>query len=72
MVWATGYRYDFSWIDADIFDERGYPRQERGVTSQPGLSFIGLHGMHTVVSGLFSGVGLDAESVADRIGVSER
>jgi len=72
VVWATGYRYDFSWIDADIFDERGYPRQERGVTSQPGLSFIGLHGMYTVGSGLFSGVGADAEYVVDRIGVSER
>ena len=66
-MWATGYHYDFSWIDADIFDNRGYPRQQRGVTSQPGLYFVGLHGMHTVASGLFSGVGADAQYVVNQI-----
>ena len=67
VVWATGYHYDFSWIDADAFNNRGYPDQQRGVTSQPGLYFIGLHGMHTVGSGLFSGVGADAQHIVDRI-----
>jgi putative flavoprotein involved in K+ transport len=67
VVWATGYHYDFSWIDADIFDNRGYPHQQRGVTSEEGLYFIGLHGMHTVGSGLFSGVGADAQHVVNHI-----
>lgn len=67
VVWATGYRYDFSWIDADIFNSRGYPHQQRGVTTEPGLYFIGLHGMHTVASGLFSGVGADAQHIVNHI-----
>jgi putative flavoprotein involved in K+ transport len=67
LVWATGYHYDFSWIDADIFDSRGYPSQQRGVTSEPGLYFIGLFGMHTVGSALFSGVGADAQHVVNHL-----
>ena len=67
IVWATGYHYDFSWIDAEIFDNRGYPDQQRGVTSEPGLYFIGLFGMHTVGSALFSGVGADAQYVVNHL-----
>jgi len=67
VVWATGYHYDFSWIKADIFDNRGYPHQRRGVTSKPGLYFIGLNGMHTTGSALFSGVGADAQHVVNDI-----
>ena len=67
LVWATGYHYDFSWIGADIFDNRGYPSQQRGVTLEPGLYFIGLFGMHTVGSALFSGVGADAQHVVDHL-----
>ncbi len=70
IVWATGYHYDFSWIDVDIFGKGGYPDQLRGVTSAPGLYFIGLLGMHTARSGLFSGVGADAEHIADHIAAS--
>ncbi len=67
VVWATGYHYDFSWIDTEIADQRGYPRQQRGVTPEPGLYFIGLHGMHTVGSGLFSGVGADAAHIVGHL-----
>ena len=67
VVWATGYHYDFSWIDCDIFNNRGYPHQQRGVTAEPGLYFIGLNGMHTVGSALFSGVGTDARHVVNHI-----
>jgi hypothetical protein len=48
-------------------NRRGYPDQRRGVTTEPGLYFIGLHGMHTIGSGLFSGVGADAEHVVTHI-----
>ncbi|MDH3190481.1 MAG: FAD-dependent oxidoreductase, partial [Acidimicrobiia bacterium] len=70
VVWATGEHYDFSWIDADIFGNRGYPHQQRGVTTEPGLYFIGLNGMHTTGSALFSGVGADAQHVVDHISVA--
>ena len=63
VIYATGFHFDFTWIDLPIFDERGYPRYARGVTEIPGLYFCGLHWMHTQGSGLFYGVGEDAEYV---------
>jgi len=67
VIYATGFTYDFSWIDLPIFDDRGYPRYERGVTEIPGLYFVGLHWMHTAGSGLFSQVGRDAEYIVEQI-----
>ncbi len=67
VIFATGYRFDFSWIDLPIFDERGYPIHERGITEIPGLCFVGLHWLHTAGSGLFYQVGRDAEYVVDRL-----
>jgi putative flavoprotein involved in K+ transport len=65
VVWCTGYRPDFSWVQAPCFDMRGLPWQTRGVTTSPGLYFLGLHWMHTIKSGLFFGVGDDAAHLAD-------
>jgi putative flavoprotein involved in K+ transport len=67
IVWATGYDYDYGLVKFPIFDEFGYPVQERGVTEQPGLYFLGLHWMHTLKSGLFAGIGEDAAHVAEHI-----
>lgn len=67
ILWATGFDRDFSWIDLPIFDEWGYPVQERGVTEHPGLYFLGLHWLHTLKSGLFLGVGEDAEHIAEHM-----
>lgn len=64
IVWATGYDYDYDWLRAPVFNAQGQPLQQRGVTEVPGLYFLGLHWMHTFKSGLFSGVGSDAEYVA--------
>lgn len=63
VIWATGYRWDFGWIQVPVFDAYGYPIQIRGVTSHPGLYFVGLHWLHTLKSGLFAGVGADAEHI---------
>ena len=67
IIWATGYAYDFDWIKVPVFDGHGRPVQQRGVTPVPGLYFLGLHWMHTFRSGLFSGVGADAEFLADHM-----
>jgi putative flavoprotein involved in K+ transport len=67
IVWATGYSFDFSWVKFPILDESGYPIQERGVTTQAGLYFLGLPWLHTIESGLLSGVGRDAAHVAEHI-----
>ena len=67
MIYATGFHFDFGWIDLPVFDERGYPRYARGVTEIPGFYFCGLHWMHTQGSGLFCGVGEDAEYVVSHL-----
>ena len=67
IIWATGYRVDFGWIDFPIFDDFGYPIQQRGVTAQPGLFFVGLHFMSKRKSTLLAGVGEDAAFVVEQI-----
>ncbi len=67
VIYGTGFHFDFGWIDLPLFDARGYPRYERGVTEVPGLYFLGLHWLQTLGSGLFYGVGRDAEYVVDQL-----
>jgi putative flavoprotein involved in K+ transport len=67
VIWATGYRYDFGWIDCPVFDGQGKPEQRRGVTAAPGLYFLGLPRMHKVKSSFLWGVGEDAEYLANHI-----
>ena len=67
VIYGTGFHFDFGWIDLPIFDERGYPRYERGVTELPGIYFVGLHWEHTSGSGLFYQVGRDAKYLVDHL-----
>lgn len=67
VIYGTGFRFDFGWVDLPVLDERGYPRYERGVTDIPGLYFAGLHWLHTFGSGLFLSVGRDAEYVVNHL-----
>ena len=67
VVWATGYRYDFSWIEAPVLDSSGYPEAPGGVSACPGLYFVGLNWMTWRKSGILYGVGDDARSVAEHL-----
>lgn len=67
VVWAIGYRPDYSWVKVGVFDGTGRPTHVRGVTSVPGLSFLGLPWMHTWGSGRFLGIAADAEHLVGRI-----
>ena len=67
VIWCIGFAPDFRWLDAPVFNGRGDPVHERGVTAVPGLYFIGLPWLHTWGSGRFSGVGRDARHLAERI-----
>ena len=67
VIWATGYRPDFGWVDLPFLDADGHPVQRRGVTQVPGLYVLGLDWLHTARSGLFAGVGDDASYVASAI-----
>jgi putative flavoprotein involved in K+ transport len=68
VIWTTGFHPGFSWVHLPVFDERGYPRQKRGVvTDSPGLYFIGLQFLYAMSSSMIHGVGRDARYVAERI-----
>jgi putative flavoprotein involved in K+ transport len=67
VIWATGYRPDFSWINLPIFDEKGRLRHRRGVTDVPGLDFLGLTWQWTRGSALIGWVKDDAEFLAGRM-----
>jgi hypothetical protein len=71
VIWATGYRFDFSMIKLPVLDEDGYPIQTRGVTAYPGLFFVGLPWLHDAKSGLIYGVGADASYIADQIAAKQ-
>jgi putative flavoprotein involved in K+ transport len=67
VIWATGYRFDYSLVKLPVFDDDGYPVQRRGVTAFPGLYFVGLSWLDKFKSGLLFGVGEDAASIAAEI-----
>jgi putative flavoprotein involved in K+ transport len=69
VIWATGYRPDYSWIDLPIFDADGRLRHRRGVTDVPGPYFLGLTWQHTRGSALIGWVKDDAEFIAGQIEV---
>jgi putative flavoprotein involved in K+ transport len=67
VIWATGYSFDFSLVKVPVADGDGFPIQTRGVTTYPGLFFVGLPWLHTAKSGLIYGLREDARYIADRI-----
>jgi putative flavoprotein involved in K+ transport len=68
IVWATGYRPDFSWIDVPgVKGARERIVHRRGVTEAPGLFFVGLTWQHTRGSALIGFVNDDAAFIAGRI-----
>jgi putative flavoprotein involved in K+ transport len=68
VVWCTGFRPDWSWVDVPFLDATGYPEHERGVVARtPGLYVLGLPWLHTWGSGRFASVARDAEHVAGRM-----
>jgi putative flavoprotein involved in K+ transport len=67
IVWSIGFRPDYSWIDVDVFDERGKPLFNRGVTNAPGFYFLGLGWLNTWGSGRFLAIDEDSRYLADAI-----
>jgi len=72
ILWCIGFRPDFGWLDAAVFNGQGHPKHDRGVTNQPGLYFIGLPWLHTWGSGRFTSVGQDAECLSEHIAAYQR
>jgi putative flavoprotein involved in K+ transport len=60
IIWATGYRPDYSWLDVPVFDLRGRVRHEGGVVDAPGMYVIGLPVLRCRRSTFIDGAGNDA------------
>ncbi|MFT5174800.1 MAG: putative flavoprotein involved in K+ transport [Gammaproteobacteria bacterium] len=67
IVWATGFAVDFSWLKVDTFDNGGRPQHQRGVSTEPGVYFLGLPWLSRRGSSFIWGVWHDAKYLADHI-----
>ena len=72
VIWATGYRFDFSLVKFPVMDEYGFPVTENGATAYPGLYFAGLPWLPGQKSGLLLGVGEHAAHIAGRIAGNQK
>jgi putative flavoprotein involved in K+ transport len=68
VIWCTGYKSGFSWIDLPVFDDSGIPIHHRGVApGQPGMYFVGLAFLHALWSETLTGVQPDARYVVKHL-----
>ena len=72
IVWATGFALDYSWLKVDAFDEAGKPKHQRGVSSEPGIYFLGLPWQSRRGSSFIWGVWHDAKFLADQIATQRK
>jgi putative flavoprotein involved in K+ transport len=69
IIWAVGFALDYGWLQVDAFDENGRPNHQRGVSSEPGIYFLGLPWLSRRGSSFIWGVWHDAKYLADQIAV---
>ncbi len=67
VVWATGIRPDFSWLDVPVFDHRGRLRHDAGAVAWPGLYVLGLPLLRRRRSSYIAGADADAADLADHL-----
>jgi putative flavoprotein involved in K+ transport len=60
VIWATGYRPDYSWLDVPVFDRKGRIRHDGGIVCAPGMYVMGLPFMRRRKSSFIDGAGADA------------
>ncbi len=68
VVWATGFRPDYSWLDVSVIDAKGQLRHEGGVVDSPGLYVLGLPVLRRRKSSFICGIEDDARAVTDHLG----
>jgi putative flavoprotein involved in K+ transport len=67
IIWATGYRPDYSWLDIPVLDHKGRVRHDGGVTDCPGLYLIGMPFLRRRKSSLIDGAGDDARDLSTHL-----
>ena len=69
IIWATGFTFDFGWLDVDAFHPDGTPFHKRGISSEQGIYFLGLPELTNRASSFIYGCWYDAKYIATHIGV---
>jgi putative flavoprotein involved in K+ transport len=72
IVWATGYAVDYGWLQVNAFDAKGKPSHQSGVSSEPGIYFVGLPWLSRRGSAFIWGVWHDARHIADHIATQRK
>jgi putative flavoprotein involved in K+ transport len=72
VIWTTGFRPDYGWVHAPVFDDMGFPVQVDGRSAINGLYFMGVHFLRKARSAVLYGVEQDAEIVANHIAESRK
>jgi putative flavoprotein involved in K+ transport len=72
VIWATGYRPDYSWLDVPVLDRKGRIRHDGGVLAAPGMYVMGLPFMRRRKSSFIDGAGEDAADLAAHLSLSLR
>jgi len=67
IIWCVGFHPNFNFIQSEVFNMRGFPEHNRGITDVRGLYFLGLPWLHTWGSSRFSGIAQDAEHISNHI-----
>ena len=67
IVWATGFRPDYGWLDVPVVDAKGQLNHEGGVVASPGLYALGLPVLRRRKSTFISGIEDDAREVIDHL-----
>jgi putative flavoprotein involved in K+ transport len=67
VIWATGFRPDYSWLDVPVFDHKGQVRHEGGVADAPGLYLLGLPLMRRRKSSFIFGIEDDARDISEHL-----
>ena len=68
IIWATGYRPDFSWLDLPVFDRKGQVRHDGGIVADaPGLYLMGMQFLRRRKSALIDGAGGDARDLSEHL-----
>jgi len=72
IIWATGFVSDYSWMKVDAFNENGNPKHHRGISTEPGIFFLGLPWQTCRGSSFIWGVWQDAKNLADHISAQNK
>ncbi|WP_352601462.1 NAD(P)-binding domain-containing protein [Mesorhizobium sp. M0488] len=67
IIWATGYRPDYSWLELPVLDRKGHVRHDGGVAEYPGLYLMGTQFLRRRKSALIDGAGDDARDLSDHL-----